>query len=391
MSQQKIVVTASAVIGVVLLLLVSLIGLYFWQPVVTWGSDPAEKVVLGSWEVNQEEAYPKLSFNELHQITFQATGESVIVQEYQITAEDLVEGENIIVVSKVTDLGLGKLASEEVDEYTLAVDRVAPEFNLESELPSAIHLQKTFKVQARGEVRAKMMLNDQELGEFTGEESQEFQVSVVDGQHTWRLWSQDSFGNASETVEQEVFALQKDNWEAYECGGVRLGYDKTRFQRGYAGMHESSAEKNSPDALNHLATTQTGVCDFNTEGFSGLIINPKGEKLYCSACGGELNLRYVMLGKEYHQDEGLHWEIDRNKQYIIKDEEYTNKFGVRGRLLYLDLPTQEFLTHTQGPRQLHFFLFQHQNHKLYIRTEHVRDGAEKDFMSIVDNFTVIDK
>jgi hypothetical protein len=213
---------------------------------------------------------------------------------------------------------------------------------------------------------------------------------VIDGQHTWKLWSQDSFGNPSEPIEQEVFALQKDNWEAYECGGVRLGINQTAIQRGFTDLSPGAPDRD-PNVSSYLEEIRKGECDPSSDRFS-LTILKKGHMLPCYPCGGNFIDAGILLSRVNPNE--LINDLDDKESYIVDRKNYVNNFGVEGELVTLDLPVDSDTMMPKLDRTTWFFVFEQGDYKYYLRGERW-DGNEtwpdfeKDYMNTVDNFTLV--
>jgi hypothetical protein len=361
----------------ILLLIVLLTMLFFTKPTVElgFGLNKPQEVTIQS-QLNNTGTYPLLKFEKEHVVTINGERKGIF-REYQVTTEDLREGKNDITVQAFRDYNLLKVESSEKNTYTLQVDRVKPAVSIPTAPPKYAQLQKETKVTLQSEPNSKILINKEEKG--TMQEAQaELTLPLKDGMNTFEIQTMDTFGNLSDPIKVEVDALVGDSWEAYNCGGIILAYDKNRLQRGFNGIRDP--RQDSAAAQQYIAGTQQGRCDLNQKGF-GLGLNPTGTKLYCFNCGGEANVSLLSLGRttdNYLADLDLSQFPNSQK----RKEEFTTRSGIKGELLYYELPYQEFEGYSILPSSVYVFVFRHKDQTFYIKTTNFK----KEFIAEIEGY-----
>lgn len=320
-------------ISVLVLLAVTVGVLATIKPTVELAFVKVKSQEFESTKINSEDGYPLFKFDNEVRLTF-PDGSSLKTQKYQTTAEDFEEGVNTFVVEPKQDWFVVNVDGK-AEEYKFEVDRSKPDKPNVEKSPEVVYFDDQVQLKVQAEDAVKVYVNGQEMA-FNGD-SGEVLVNVVDGQNTFEVFVQDSFGNKSESVTVSVAAITpKDNYELFECGAVTIGIDKDNMQRGYIGL-DDGVQYSVPYSEVEQTLKKTQSCNSYQEGSYSLGLNEAGAKLPCYHCGGgSYDVDFGTVG-DY-----IRGVMSQSEGYLVVKKEYDNGFGLKGYMYLYNNPMIEF-------------------------------------------------
>lgn len=322
------------IVAILLVIIASITGyIFFAKPKISIAQlkTEASRVEIIPQNIGLDYSGQKIGFDNLHELSINDK-KSSISKEFNLSLDDFNDGQNTIEFSGVTQYGPLTLVSQDKKKYQFNVDKTPPELSATSDISKFVLLEDVIKVKLQTEAEAKIFVNEKEVS-TCGLDNLEICLDVIDGQNDFKITAKDLLGNESKPVEVKFDALQRLNWEKYQCGDVILPINLNNLQRGYidilfyGGTFSGKVFKSpSPDQVKYLKETQEGNCKNDAKDNRNLItINPKGYKLQCFNCGG-VPYPYIAF-QSYLESAKINLDP---QQKLTKTAEFKTKSGITG-------------------------------------------------------------
>lgn len=253
-------------IGIVLLSCVgAIIILAATQPEISSGMVKNDlKTPEESLTVNAEGRYPTvvLGQDDKAQLRLE-TGKIIANGEYKFSEKDLKEGENSVYLRKIMDLGLVKLVSKDEKKFTIAVDRVAPDFKYTQ--PAVKYtLVNDYSIKVETEPGLTVEIADNEgkskkLKTFPAADSalQNLTIPSQQAQNNVVLRVVDSAGNPSPEVKFDFYAFKREGFQIADCGGFIYPFSTKAWQYGFKNYPGKPCGKGAKDISSNLTPKDT--------------------------------------------------------------------------------------------------------------------------------------
>ncbi|MBC7472129.1 MAG: hypothetical protein H7196_02600 [candidate division SR1 bacterium] len=267
--------------------------------------------------INNKAPNPYISFDKTHKISINGT-QKAIWKSYQFKSSDFTEGQNIISIERQSIFGIHGFSKN----YTVFVDRVAPELKLIANIPQEVINQNSIDIYLQQEIGTTIYYNDVKA-DF---KDKKLSVNLKSGLNRSKLSVVDRYQNSSKVFDFSVNNLNQTKYKLSKCDKFSYTLDTTQQQIGYSGVEGKSEITNESDI--YFGDINLAKCDSSE---IKVPIYPLGYKANCWNC--DKTDTYINITNTQKTVNRPTLENQLKYPNISKAEEYTGKSGIKGDLL----------------------------------------------------------